>query len=78
MIIGLCSGLLGIGLSAGLLVPTNRILQQYIHFSGFASTSMASGVALIALSMILSILAGTFPAAVASKKDPAVALRSIQ
>lgn len=78
VIIGLCSGLLGIGLSAGLLVSTNHILQQYIHFSGFASISMASGVALIALSMILSILAGTFPAAVASKKDPAVALRSIQ
>ena len=78
VIIGLCSGLLGIGLSAGLLVSTNRILQQYIHFSGFASISMASGVALIALSMILSILAGTFPAVVASKKDPAVALRSIQ
>lgn len=78
MIIGLCSGLLGIGLSAGLLVSTNHILQQYIHFSGFASISMASGGALIALSMILSILAGTFPAAVASKKDPAVALRSIQ
>ena len=78
MIIGLCSGLLGIGFSAGLLIPVNRILQQYIHFSNFASISATSSTALVVLSIILSILAGTLPAAAAANKDPAAALRSVQ
>lgn len=78
MIIGLCSGLLGIGFSEGLLIPVNRILQKYIHFFNFASISATSSVALVVLSIILSILAGTLPAAAAANKDPAAALRSVQ
>lgn len=78
MIIGLTSGLLGVGTSAGLLVPLNHLLQQYIHFADFARMSAASSSALILLSILLSVLAGTFPAAIASRKDPAVVLRSIQ
>lgn len=76
-IIGLLSGLLGIGISYSLLPIINTILH---HFTGniplSASLKPQNTIALVVLSVILTIIGGLIPAKSASKKDPVIALRT--
>lgn len=76
-IIGLLSGLLGIGISYSLLPIINTILH---HFTGniplSASLEPQNTIALVVLSVILTIIGGLIPAKSASKKDPVIALRT--
>ena len=76
-IIGLCSGVLGIGISLALLIPGNRLIH---HFTGnlqiVARLPMAGALILIILSMLLTLLGGLIPAMQAAKKDPVIALRT--
>lgn len=76
-IIGLCAGLLGIGISLLLLIPGNAL----IHF--LAGTDDVSAVLpvvpaliLIALSVILTLIGGLIPSRKAAKSDPVTALRT--
>ena len=76
-IIGLCAGLLGIGISLLLLIPGNAL----IHF--LAGTDEVSAVlpaapalVLIALSVILTLIGGLIPSRKAAKSDPVTALRT--
>ncbi len=76
-IIGLLSGLFGIGITYTFIPIINRILH---HFTGniplSASLSIKSAVVLVILSIILTLIGGLIPARAASKKDPVEALRS--
>ncbi|MBQ3464853.1 FtsX-like permease family protein [Candidatus Saccharibacteria bacterium] len=76
-IIGLLSGLFGIGLSYILIPIINLILH---HFTGdiplSATLNPRTAVSLIILSVILTLIAGIIPSRSASKKDPVEALRS--
>ncbi len=76
-IIGLLSGLLGIGISYSLIPIINAILH---HFTGniplSASLAINRALILIILSIILTLIGGIIPARAASKKDPVEALRS--
>lgn len=76
-IIGLLSGIIGIGITLLLIIPINLILH---YFTGIAylnaSLPIAGAVILILLSMLLTIIAGVIPSKSASRKDPVVALRS--
>ena len=76
-IIGLCSGVIGIGVTLGLLIPINRLLH---HLTGnvqiVAVLPWAGAVILIILSMLLTLLGGLIPSRQAAKKDPVIALRS--
>ena len=76
-IVGLCAGIVGIGVSLLLTIPINAIL---LHFTGIpglkAVLPWQGGVALIAISAVLTIIAGLIPAKVAAKKDPVEALRT--
>ncbi len=76
-IIGLLSGLFGIGLSYTLIPIINKVLH---HFTGniplSASLKITSAIILIILSIILTLIGGLIPAKAASKKDPVEALRS--
>ena len=76
-IIGLLSGLFGIGLSYILIPIINLILH---HFTGdiplSATLDPRTAVSLIILSVILTLIAGIIPSRSASKKDPVEALRS--
>ena len=74
-IIGLASGLLGIAVSLLLIIPANIILSAYTNISGLASLPVVGAIVLIAISVVLTLLAGLFPSRIASKKDPVVALR---
>lgn len=76
-IIGLCAGLIGVGLSLLLLIPANAVIH---HLAGTASVNAAlpavSAAVLVLLSMVLTLIAGLIPSRKAAKKDPVTALRT--
>ena len=76
-IIGLLSGLLGIGISYALIPIINAVLH---HYTGDIPLSAAlnpmAALRLVILSVILTIIGGLIPARKASKRDPVEALRS--
>ena len=76
-IIGLLSGLFGIGISYLLIPIINLVLHHFtgdIPLSAYLDPKMA--LFLIALSIVLTLIGGLIPARSASKKDPVEALRS--
>jgi len=76
-IIGLCSGLLGVGISLLLLIPINYIIHSLLGMDTVnASLPISSAIILIILSMILTIIGGFIPSKKAAKKDPVTALRT--
>ena len=76
-IIGLCSGLIGIGVTLLVLIPGNMLIYHLTNNPDIvAQLPAANGAALILLSMILTLIGGFIPARQAAKKDPVIALRS--
>ena len=76
-IIGLLSGLIGIGFTYSVIPPINAVLH---HFTGNiplnATFYFSNAAILVALSVILTLIGGLIPAKAASKKDPVIALRT--
>ncbi|MBQ9065519.1 MAG: ABC transporter ATP-binding protein/permease [Blautia sp.] len=76
-LIGLFSGLMGIGISFLLLIPINRVVHAYAETDRISAVLPIKGaIILIALSMFLTIIAGFIPSKKAARKDPVAALRS--
>ena len=76
-IIGLCSGLLGVGTSLLILIPGNAIIHHLTNNPDIvAQLPVQNAAALILLSMVLTLIGGFIPARQAAKKDPVIALRS--
>ena len=75
-IIGLISGLIGIGITVLLTIPINSIIFSLTGVEINVSLPAVAGIILVAISMILTIIAGLIPAKMASKKDPVIALRT--
>lgn len=76
-IIGLCSGLLGIGITLLLLIPGNAVIHSLIGSSDVnAQLPIGNAVLLILLSIILTCIGGLLPSKKAAKKDPVTALRT--
>ena len=76
-IIGLCSGLIGVGVTLLANIPINRIIHHLTGNSDInAQLPMVSAGILVLLSMGLTLLGGLIPAKQAAKKDPVIALRS--
>ncbi|MBD5162199.1 MAG: ABC transporter ATP-binding protein/permease [Oscillibacter sp.] len=77
LIVGLGAGIIGIGVTLLLIIPINAIL---LHFTGIvglkAALPAAGAVILVAISALLTIVAGLIPSRVAARKDPVVALRT--
>lgn len=77
VIIGLCAGLIGIGLSLLLLIPGNALIH---HLAGTNEVSavlpVLPGIILILLSVVLTLLGGLIPSRKAAKSDPVTALRT--
>lgn len=75
LIIGLLSGLIGVGLTYILNIFITRIM---VNMSGFADISATlpagAAVVLVLISVGLSLLAGLIPSRIAAKKDPVEAL----
>ena len=74
-IVGLISGLLGIGITVIIIIPINAIIKAVTNISGIASLPIGGAIVLVIISMILTIIAGLIPSKMASKKDPVEALR---
>ena len=75
-IIGLCAGLLGIGVTLLLNIPINMIIKAVTDISGIAKLPTAGAIILVVISMVLTIIAGLIKTKMASKKDPVEALRT--
>ncbi|MBR3255273.1 MAG: ABC transporter ATP-binding protein/permease [Clostridia bacterium] len=75
-IVGLISGLLGIGITVLLTIPINAVIYAVTGVSVHAMVPFNAGVILVVISMLLTIIAGLIPAKMASKKDPVIALRT--
>lgn len=75
-IVGLISGLLGIGITVLLTIPINSIVYAVTGVAVHAMVPFNAGVVLVIISMLLTIVAGLIPAKMASKKDPVIALRT--
>ncbi|MBR4112082.1 MAG: ATP-binding cassette domain-containing protein [Ruminiclostridium sp.] len=76
VIVGLVSGCIGIGVTVLLNIPINIIIENITDIAGLSVLPPAAGIILIAISVLLTLIAGLFPSGVAAKKDPVVALRS--
>ncbi|MBR3614900.1 MAG: ABC transporter ATP-binding protein/permease [Clostridia bacterium] len=74
-IVGLFSGLIGIGTTLLLLIPTNMIIHS-VNEDITALLPFEGGAILVILSVILTLIGGIIPSRAAAKKDPVLALRS--
>ena len=76
-IIGLCSGILGVGITLALNYPINAIIHSLTEQTDINAQLPVQGAAvLVVLSMILTLISGLIPAKKAAKKDPVIALRT--
>lgn len=73
---GVFSGVLGILVTIILNIPINIIIKAITGVSNLSSLPVGGAVVLIAISMILTVIAGSIPAKMAAKKDPVEALRT--
>ncbi len=77
LIIGLCSGALGVGISVALTYPINAILKQLIESTSVTVYLPAqAGAVLVLISVVITMIGGMIPARKAAKKDPVIALRT--
>ncbi len=76
LIEGFVSGALGIVITLLLCIPANAIIKSVTDISNVAKMPVGGAVILVAISMILTTIAGLIPAKLAAKKDPVVALRT--
>ncbi|MGN0442236.1 MAG: ATP-binding cassette domain-containing protein [Acutalibacteraceae bacterium] len=76
-IIGLCSGLLGIGISLVLIIIANAIIHALSGMPNLnASLPILNALVLVLLSVVLTLLGGLIPSRKAAKNDPVTALRT--
>ena len=76
-IIGLCAGLIGIGMTLLLLIPCNALIHSMAGSTDIhAVLPAANAVVLILLSVVLTLIGGLIPSRKAAKSDPVAALRA--
>ena len=77
LIVGFSAGIIGILVSLGLIMIINVILFSLTGLEALkAVLPVDAAVALVAISMGLTLISGLIPSRFASKKDPVIALRS--
>ena len=76
MLIGLCSGLLGLVIAYLLTFPANKIIENLSGLASVAKLNPVHALILLLISVSLTVLSGFIPAKMASKKDPVIALRT--
>ena len=76
-IIGLCAGLMGIGVSLLILIPGNALIHHLAGTNDISAVLPAlPAVILVVLSVVLTLIGGIIPSRKAAKSDPVAALRS--
>ena len=76
LIIGFTAGVIGIGVTVLLVLIANVILKNVTGIPNLAALPPEAAVILVAISMVLTLIAGIIPSQVAARKDPVVALRT--
>ncbi len=76
LIEGLVSGGLGVLVTVLLNIPINAIIRHFAGLRNIAALPAVYALILIAISVVLTVLAGLIPAGMAAKRDPVEALRS--
>ena len=76
LIEGLAAGVLGIVVTIVFNIPINIIIKNVVNISNLSVLPIDGAIALILISVLLTVIAGFIPAKIASKKDPVEALRS--
>lgn len=76
LIIGLVAGLIGVLLCLICIILINIIIASFTSITGLASFRWYYAVILIAISVVLTLIAGFIPSKIVARKDPVVALRS--
>ncbi|MBQ7131561.1 MAG: ATP-binding cassette domain-containing protein [Oscillospiraceae bacterium] len=76
LIVGFVSGALGVIVTALLNIPINIIIEKLTDIPDVANLPIVAAIALVIISMVLTLIAGLIPSRVAAKKDPVEALRT--
>ena len=76
LIVGLIAGLFGIGITLLINIPINLIIDNLAGINNLSALPLVGGIILVAISVILTVVAGLIPAKMASHKDPVEALRT--
>ncbi len=77
ILIGLCAGLLGVGVTYLLCIPINAVIHALTGISTLSAyLPIPAATVLILISVILTLFSGIIPSRSAAKKDPVVALRT--
>ena len=77
LIVGLAAGVLGILVSVAATFPINAIIHDLTGLNDLSAVLPAqAGAILVAISVVLTVIAGLVPSRGAAKKDPVEALRS--
>ena len=74
--VGFVSGMLGILVTVLLCIPVNMLIKALANISNVAQLPWAGGAILVAISMLLTFIAGLIPSRIAARRDPVVALRT--
>lgn len=75
-LIGLGSGVLGIVISTLLTIPINQLIERLSGAENIAFLPPKAALLLVAISLLLTMLAGLIPSRMAANKDPVIALRT--
>ena len=77
LIVGFCSGAIGIIVTLLLIIPINLIVHHLTDIQSLNAVLPAAGaVILVLISMLLTFIAGLIPSGIAARKDPVEALRT--
>lgn len=76
VIIGLCAGLIGVGVASILSIFVEILLKHLTGVAGLAVVQPIPCIALVLISVFLTFIAGLIPSRIATKKDPVKALRT--
>ena len=75
-IIGLASGVIGVGFTYLASIGINALLGALTGISTLANLPIGSAITMVIISICLTLISGLIPANAAAKKDPVVALRT--
>ena len=77
IIVGFCAGAIGIIVTVLLNIPISLVVQRLTDIPYIRSSlPPVAGIILVAISVLLTLIAGLIPSGVAAKKDPVEALRT--
>lgn len=76
MLLGLASGLIGVLIAYVLQFPCNIILKNVLNMAELLEMAWWNPIALVGGSVVITVISGLIPAAMAAKKEPVIALRT--